>query len=194
MLRLTTIVCYTDCVLSLFRQRFHDEDYYRKMDPCFRCYICKKYFASAIVLRSHVRKAHTVSDAEKYVDCQYCGAKITPVHLESHIQRKHSDAKSEEICPHCDFRTQSGISKLRYHMLTVHNDDSFGTTIVRRCPYCSQTFFHKSDFDRHVKVKHEMMLGEFSMHIHRFFPNLAELIRFRKMCKAQMWRPYFAIL
>ncbi len=130
------------------------------MDPFFRCFVCNKYFASAIILRSHIRKAHTVSDSEKYVSCQYCGAKITPVHLLSHIKRKHSDAKPEEICPHCNFRTQSGISKLRFHMLTVHNDDSLGTTVVRRCPYCGQAFYYKSDFDRHVKVKHEMRLGE----------------------------------
>ena len=63
-------------------------------------------------------------------------------------------------CPHCDYRCKSGITQMKFHMVTVHNDTSFGEAVIHQCTYCDYKTYSKQHHRLHVKMKHEIPMGK----------------------------------
>ena len=62
-------------------------------------------------------------------------------------------------CPHCDYRTK-GVTQMKFHMVTVHNDKSFGEAVIYQCTYCDYKTYSKQHHRLHVKMKHEIPMGK----------------------------------
>ena len=73
-------------------------------------------------------------------------------------------------CPHCDYRTKGGITQMKFHMVTVHNDKSFGEAVIYQCTYCDYKTYSKQHHRLHVKMKHEIPMGELN-HWNKWYIN-----------------------
>lgn len=71
--------------------------------------------------------------------------------------------KEEDLCPHCDYHTKGGITQMRFHMVTKHNDSSFGEAVIYQCKYCDYKTYSKQHHRLHVKMKHEIPMGKHAL-------------------------------
>ena len=49
---------------------------------------------------------------------------------------------------------------MKFHMVTVHNDKSFGEAVIYQCTYCDYKTYSKQHHRLHVKMKHEIPMGK----------------------------------
>ena len=66
----------------------------------------------------------------------------------------------EDICPHCGYHSKGGITAMKFHMITKHNDTSFGEVHIYKCQYCDFQTYGRQRHRIHVKKKHEIPLGK----------------------------------
>ncbi len=72
----------------------------------------------------------------------------------------HRIIHKEEVmlCPHCEYRSRSGITHMRFHLVTKHNDHSLGEALIYNCRYCDYKTCKKKQLAIHQK-SHEIKAG-----------------------------------
>lgn len=48
-----------------------------------------------------VKRERYAETSKAHVECELCGAHVTPAYMLKHIERKHEHAVAREQCPHC---------------------------------------------------------------------------------------------
>ena len=63
-----------------------------------------------------------------------------------------------QLCPHCDYRSRSGPTLMKFHLVTKHNDYSLGDALIYQCKYCEYKSCKRKQLGIHEK-SHEIKSG-----------------------------------
>lgn len=114
----------------------------------FRCYMCKKYFASREKLKQH-RKTHSEEDLRV---CPYCAKTFN--HKKSfahHVYLKHTHKEKYEnknfVCNECGAGFNSEYN-LKTHRGNAHGVGEINFT----CSHCLKGFFRINEYEKHMIV------------------------------------------
>lgn len=114
-------------------------------DVVYKCVQCSKVYAEEEKLNSHVARVHCRKQAEKTVQCQYCGGAFEKSNFSRHLAIHTGEKKF--VCELCGARfTQSSI--LYMHKFT-HTNTKY------ECAVCSKHFNTPRILHTHVKAHYD---------------------------------------
>ena len=135
----------------IFRKKYHDQNYYSKMKEKNQCRFCDKFFGNKASLRAHMQRFHLDMES-KYTTCDICQRQVTKYNLNAH---RATHTRGNFTCPQCDYQVKSS-EVFRYHMMTEHNDTSYGTVRIHHCKYCDYNHTKSNAVNIHMQNVHGM--------------------------------------
>ena len=107
------------------------------------CHLCNKTLSDAKSLKTHILNVH---EGLKKGKCDLCGGVF--LRLDKHIRRVHSDKSLSVNCHLCN-KTLSDVSKLKRHILAVHEGFK-----KYNCNFCAERFAAKTSLNNHIRKVH----------------------------------------
>ncbi|XP_031441750.1 pogo transposable element derived with ZNF domain a isoform X2 [Clupea harengus] len=143
----------------------------------FKCHLCEKKLKNNLKMMVHT-KHHVESDqkyeAESQTTCQHCFRNFpSPLSLQSHVERVHSQAESSTKCRICELAYENepiflqhmknshkpgempyvcqvcGFRSSFYLDVIFHFRDTHSNTTHLLCPYCLKVFRSSSNYQLH---------------------------------------------
>ena len=150
------------------------------------CAVCKKTFASEVVLKNHAKYVHS---EERKWPCDDCDAKFKQqkdlrIHNLNQMKEDYQEAEKKKVdifkCNEC-FATFSYKKNLNAHMRSKHADNAE----LFECDKCISKFSNKRTLVNHQKVKHG---PEVEQHVctacGKTFPDLKSMKKHERKHKA----------
>lgn len=132
-----------------FRTKLRDHELIHLNQRSYKCDQCERSYNTASLLRNHKICVHTDRSEWKY-HCPHCSAAFpNKSNLETHVQRKHTNASNEWICYNCDKKFETKIG-LCLHVRNYHTTNR----PMKKCPECQKTFINQTVMENHLRSKH----------------------------------------